>query len=88
MTWMSYLPNMHGKSILKGLIFSPAVKRDIMDVPLFKQFVLWRGKRRLVESEDHLQTNRIASAFKVTTAKLVIPFTAFLSVIHRQRFNR
>jgi len=59
-----------------------------MDVPLFQQFVLWRRERRLVVGEKHLQTNRIASAFKVTEAKVVIPFAAFPSVIHRQHFNR
>lgn len=48
-----------------------------MDVPLFKQFVLWRGERRLVVGEEDLQTNRIASVFKVSAAKLVIPFCGF-----------
>ena len=55
-----------------------------MDVPLFKQFVLWIGERKLVVGEEDLQTNRIASVFKVTVAKLVIPFAPFPSVIHRQ----
>ena len=45
-----------------------------MDVPLFKQFVLLRGERRLVVGEEDLQTNRIASVFKVSVAKLVILF--------------
>ena len=57
---------------------------SFMDVPLFKQFVLWRGERKLVVGEEDLQTNRIASIFKVRAAKLVIPFTPFPSVIHRQ----
>ena len=53
-----------------------------MDVPLFKQFV----RVRLVVGEEDLQTNRIASVFKVSAAKRVIPFAAFSSVIHRQPF--
>ena len=32
-----------------------------MDVPLFKQFVLWRGERRLVVGEEDLHAKRIAS---------------------------
>ena len=37
-------------------------------MPLFKQFVLWRGGRRLAVGEEDLQTNRIASVFKVSAA--------------------
>ena len=58
---------------------------SFMDVPLFKQFVLWRGERRLVVGEEDLQTNRIASVFKVSAAKLVIPFAAFSSAIHKKQ---
>ena len=36
-----------------------------MDVPLFKQFVLWRGEKRLVVGEEDLQTSKISSVFKV-----------------------
>ena len=31
MTWISYLPNMQGKSILEGLLFLPGLKRDAND---------------------------------------------------------
>ena len=36
-----------------------------MDVPLFKQFVLWRGEKGLVVGEADLQTSKISSVFKV-----------------------
>ena len=85
MTWMSYLPNTQGTSILEGLLFPPGLKRDVNHgCALFKQFILWRGERRLVVGEEDLHTNRIASVFKVRAAKLVIPFAPFPSVIHTQ----
>ena len=30
-----------------------------MDVPLFKRFVLWKGDKRIVVGEEHLQTGKI-----------------------------
>ena len=38
-----------------------------MDIPLFKQFVLWRGDKRIVVGEEDLQTAKISSVFKVST---------------------
>ena len=35
-----------------------------MDVPLLKQFALWRGKKRFVVGEEDLQTNKISSVVK------------------------
>ena len=91
MTWMSYLSNMHGKGIFEGQLFSPGLKRAVSHgcAPFqAKQFVLWRGKRRLVLGEEDLHTNRIASVCKVSAAKLVIPFAAFRPPSIGSRFNR
>ena len=38
-----------------------------MDIPLLKQFVLWRGDKRIVVGEEDLQTAKISSVFKVST---------------------
>ena len=38
-----------------------------MDVPLLKQFVLWRGDKRIVVGDEDLQTAKISSVFKVST---------------------
>ena len=38
-----------------------------MDVPLSKQFVLWRGDKRFVVGEEDVQAAKISSLFKVTT---------------------
>ena len=67
MSWMSYLSNIHGKGIFEGQFFSPGLKRDVSHgcAPFqAKQFVLWRGERRLVLGEEDLHTNRIASVCK------------------------
>ena len=34
-----------------------------MDVPLLKQFVLWRGDKRIVVGDEDLQTTKISSVF-------------------------
>ena len=38
-----------------------------MDVPLSKQFVLWRGDKRFVVGEEDVQAAKISSVFKVCT---------------------
>ena len=37
-----------------------------MDVPLLKQFVIWRGEKRIVVGD--VQTSKISSVFKVRKA--------------------
>lgn len=36
-----------------------------MNLANLKQFVLWRGEKRLVVGEEDLQTSKIAAVFKV-----------------------
>ena len=72
---------MHGKGIFEGQFFPPGLKRDVSHgcAPFqAKQFVLWRGERRLVLGEEGLHTNRIALVCKVSAVKLVIPFASFI----------
>ena len=38
-----------------------------MDLGPLKQFVLWRGEKRLVMGEDDLQISKISSVFKVSS---------------------
>ena len=61
MNWMSYLSNMQGKVIFEGLFFPPGLKRDVSHgcAPFqAKQFVLWRGERRLVVGEEDLHAHK------------------------------
>ena len=38
-----------------------------MDLGPLKQFVLWRGEKRIVMGEDDLQISKISSVFKVSS---------------------
>ena len=44
-----------------------------MDLGPLKQFVLWRGEKRLVMGEDDLQISKISSVFKVSS-HIPLPF--------------
>lgn len=48
-------------------VFALTVSKMEMDGGFgLKQFVLWRGAKRIVVSEDDLQTSKISSVFKVS----------------------
>jgi len=43
-----------------------------MDIPLLKQFVLWRGEKRIVVGEEDLQTAKISSVLKVGLSETIV----------------
>ena len=47
--------------------------REAMDLGPLKQFVLWRGEKRIVMGEEDLQISKISSVFKVSS-HIPLPF--------------